>query len=376
MLKTRIDIVKKLINSVNLNYLNLDLIKKNSNYLYELHNKIKPLWQNINHKHSILNNDDDNFKKIFKITKNSLVGEYSFVANQMKKVNKIVKLSDSSLEFYYLDMGNYNEDINLINELFNQSVCLAKFQGLYDKQNILIIWIPVEKNRDFLFDVINEEKIQKSIDNFNAFTASGVTFGLTPKITVISRYEEVSKLLIHELIHNYNMDGSKYHGHNHSLIKDYVKIKNPKTPSNINNYDYSFSIYESYTELLSSYLSMIFRNIHLNNKSQLLKRFQIEIIMEILYSYNTIANLIKLNEYANYEEFKNEKKFKGDICVYEYYYLKALLYNNYELNLCLNEKEFIENYSKIINIEKNDPLLENIYNKAIKQTNFKYIFYD
>ncbi len=372
----KLNIIKKLINSVNLNKLNLNLINKNSVFLYDLHTKLKSFWKDINHKHEILNSDNKLYKNILNITKNSLVGEYDYINNELKKVNKIVKLNNSTLEFYYIDLGNYKNDIALINELFNQSICLAKYKDLYNEQNILIIWIPVERKRDFNFETINEENIQQSIDNFNAFTASGVTYGKNPRITIISRYEEISKLLLHELIHNYNLDGSSFHEHNYNLIKNYVEIKNPKTPSNLNNYDYSFSIYESYTELLSSYLSMIFRNINLNSKKELLERFKTEIIMEILYSYNTISNLIKLNNYEGFEDFKKEKKFRGDICVYEYYYLKGLLYNNYELCLCNSKEDFKKNYEKIINIEKDDILLEDIFRKSIEQTNFSYIFYD
>jgi len=71
------------------------------------------------------------------------------------------------------------------------------------------------------------------------------------------------------------------------------------------NYDYPYSIYESYTELLSSYLSIIFRNILLDSKKDLINRYKTEIIMEILYSYHTISNLIKLNNYRSYEDFLN-----------------------------------------------------------------------
>ena len=182
--------------------------------------------------------------------------------------------------------------------------------------------------------------------------------------------------MIHELIHNFNLDGSGFHNHNHSLIADYKNIKNPRTALPNDNYDYSYSIYESYTELLSSYISMIFRNINLDNKQDLIKRFESEILLELIYSYNTIANLIKLNEYRSYDDFESEKKFRGNICVYEYYYLKGLMYNNYKLLLCKTKEDFINNYSKIININKNDPLLKDIFNNMVTHTNFKYTFYD
>lgn len=376
MNKSRINIINKLVKSINLKNINFDLIKLNSNNLYKIHKKVKPLWIDTSIEHQVLKKEMTNYNNIYKIATTSLIGDYDYVQNEMHGTSEIVYLNDSNINFYYLNLGNYEDDKKLINFLFSQSVCLAKFSELYDKHNIIIIWIPIKTNRDYNFDTINQENLNNSIKNFNAFTASGVTYGDSPRITIISRYEEISKLLLHELIHNYNLDGSRYHEHNHDLIKMYKKIKNPKTMSNINNYDYSYSMYESYTELLSSYLSMIFRNINLNSKLDLIKRYETEILMELLYSYNTISNLIKLNDFKNFEDFEKEKKFKGDICVYEYYYLKGLLYNNYELSLCYNKTDFLKNYEKLISIDKDDILLKDVFNNMVTHTNFKYNFYD
>lgn len=376
MNKSRIDIITKLVKSINLANINYPLIKSNSNKLYKIHSNLKPFWNEKKHTSRQLDKDNDIYKKIYKLTSTSLIADYPYVQNELKKTNNIIKLSDSNINFYYLNFGEYEQDINLINNLFNQSLCLAKYCRLYGKSDIVIIWIPIKSNRDFSFDVINEENLRSSIDNFNGFTASGVTYGLNPRITIVSRYEEIAKLLIHELIHNFNLDGSGFHNHNHSLIANYKNIKNPRTTLPIDNYDYSYSIYESYTELLSSYISMIFRNINLDNKQDLINRFESEILLELIYSYNTIANLIKLNEYRSYDDFESEKKFRGDICVYEYYYLKGLMYNNYKLKLSSSKEDFQNNYSKIININKNDPLLKDIFNNMVPQTNFKYTFYD
>ena len=374
--KSKIDIITQLVNSIDLGNINYSIIKSNCNYLYNIFKDIKALWLNDNYEHLTLKKDSEKYKNTMKIVKNSLLADYNYLKNELTKINQIIKLSDSNITFYYLDLGNYKSDIKIINNLFFQSVCLAKYSNLYGKTDVVIIWIPIDRKRDYIHETINKENLESSIENFNAFTASGVTYGQNPRITIISRYEEIGKLLIHELIHNFDLDGSGYHEHNDSLIKSYKKIKNPQTASQIKNYDYSYSIYESYTELLSSYLSMIFRNIDLVNKKDILSRFEAEILLELLYSYNTIANLIRLNDYESYEDFETEKKFRGDICVYEYYYLKGLMYNNYELKICNNKEMFQENYFNVININKDDSLLKDIFKNMKKQTNFGYIFYD
>ena len=75
----------------------------------------------------------------------------------------------------------------------------------------------------------------KSTSNFEAFTASGLTYNKKPRITVITRYEEIDKLLFHELIHNYYLDGSKYHREIKNVILTYEKSKND------DNYNYEYS---------------------------------------------------------------------------------------------------------------------------------------
>jgi hypothetical protein len=284
-------------------------------------------------------------------------------------------LKEVNIIFYYFDLGRYKKDIKMINYLFNQTITLAKFYNKYGENNneIIVLWLPIDSNRDFNFDKIDRDTLDKCTENFNAFTASGVTFGDSPRYTIISRYEEVSKLLLHELIHNLNMDGNHYHDHNYKLIDEYKDTKG-------NNYDYEYSIYESYTEILSSYLNLIFRNIDLDDKEQIINNLIVQIIIELLYSYNVVGNLMRLNDYKSFESFKKIEEFKGEICVYEYYYLKGLMYNNFKIiiinsnnGLCQNFKNI---YEKIINIDKDDKLLQDVCNNHIKNTNLSYIFYD
>lgn len=381
----KVNIVKKLINQIDLSNINYQLIKKNSKYIADIFINIKKYWINYANSTDLhIPIEKSEYEHIYKIISNSFLSDNIKFSQTLKNIKKFIKLTMDKVTFIYADLGNYSQDINSINQLFSQTICLSKFTPTVipnSNHKILVIWIPIDSPRDFLFDEITKSTLNKSVNNFNAFTASGVTFNHNPRISIITRYEEISKLLIHELIHNLYLDGSNHHNHNHSLINSYQLIKNPKqsnsldlATSDILNYDYPFSIYESYTELLSSYLSMGFRNINCANTKKFVQRIKTEIIMELLYSYNTIGNLIKLNK-LNYQEFKKHPKFLGDICFYEYYFLKALEYNNLDFILPTNKKDFKQTYLKIININKNDLLLENICENTIKQINFKYTFY-
>jgi hypothetical protein len=372
----KIPIIKQLIENIDINKISYPLIKSNARTLYKLYLELKANWELIDCNQIKIFPDSPEYKKILHIVTNSLLSEYLFVNTELEKLsdNCVVKISHNNISFYYLNLGKYEQDIEHITQLFNQAYCLAKYSNI--TQEVVIIWVPINSSRDWNFQTINSDTLKKSFDNFTAFTASGVTFGTSPRITIISRYESVDKLMLHELIHNYNLDGSNHHEHNHKLISDYKKIKNPETKVLIENYDYPYSIYESWTELYSGYLRMCFRNIMLSDEKEIINRFITEILVELLYSYNTICNLIKINNYSSFKDFSVNKKFFGEICTYEYYYLKGLLYNNLKLCIPKTKKQFEQVYRQIISIEKDDPLLENVFLHSVEQRNFNYVFYE
>ena len=80
-----------------------------------------------------------NYREIMQIVNNSMLITYSYVKEELKKLKKIIQISDLNIKFYYLDLGNYDSDIELINNLFNQSTCLAKYCKLYGKSDVIII---------------------------------------------------------------------------------------------------------------------------------------------------------------------------------------------------------------------------------------------
>lgn len=383
ILNQNIKIITHLINSINLKNINFTLIKKNAKYLYNLLIKIKKIWidKNQNRNYTIIDKKSKKFNEIITIVSESYLSKYDIINQELLKIHNIIKFKYENIVFYYLNQTTDIFDIKLINYMFNQTITLAKYYNI--KNNIIIIWLPIDINRDFIFDSINKDNLTHSTLNYNAFTASGVTFGTEPRYTIITRYEEVSKLLLHELIHNFNIDGhpqnlqnshqSHYIDKINKIIKTYSTIKNNKYNSET-NYDYEFSIYESYTELLSSYLNIIFLTIDLETSDLIILELEKKITIELLYSYNTIANLIHINNYKSYDEFYKKEVFVGNICIFEYYYLKGLMYNNYELNYYDNA-DMLKIYSNIISMNRYDKLLKEITQKFIKQQNYKYLFY-
>lgn len=376
-MNNKIEIVQKLIGNINKSLINLDILNKNIEFLIDKYNTIKKIWLElniINIKIINLEKDSELYNKIISILDKCYLNRFKYFKKTIKNIISIKLITYLNVSFYYIQINNssYEEDMIKFKQLFFEAITLAKYYNNLDiAKNIMIIWLPINKSRDFNFDVINKDNLVKSIDSFNAFTASGVTFGTTTKVSILTRYEEINKLMYHELIHNFGVDGTSYHDffQETGILLRYKEIKANKS------YHYDYSIYESYTELLSSYLNIIFRILEENKLENKLKNiFLSRIIIEILYSYNTISNIIKLNNFTNYNDFIKNKTFVGEICFYEYYFLKALLYNNLVLKKIECQNDYLKLYDKIITINHDD-LLKEIFDKSIKQNNFSYIFY-
>ena len=373
-MNNKIEIIQTLLDKIDTSLINLNIIKKNIKFLMNEYRDIKKFYlQFLNLKIQIIDipKDSELYEQTLSIIENSYLSTFDYINNKIKDVISIKLIKYLNLSFYYIQLYNKSieNDLSIFKNLFIEAITLINHYK--NKKNIVIIWIPIRKNRDFNYSLINKENINSSINNFNAFTASGVTFNHNPRISILTRYEEINKLMYHELIHNFGIDGSDYHNEikKDGILEKYIKIKTK------NSYNYEYSLYESYTELVSSYLNIIFITIRQNISDEKLKYILMsKIIIEIIYSYNTISNIIKLNNFTDYESFKKNKIFCGDICFYEYYFLKALLYNNLILEKPVNKDDFLRYYPKIIKID-DDNLLKEVFNKSIKQNNFSYIFF-
>ena len=387
----KIEIINDLINlteQINLTNINIEQIKLNINKLSEIYLQLKTIYSNINIneiKYKVYPNEDSKCDYIKSLLFESFLAQNHNINTIVTDSNYLHCLKYSNIEFYWLDdfeSNVKNYDISL--EMIKMSICLNqyRFTNNPDKIKRIIIWIPIDKQRNFSFNQINKSNLKKTEDNFEAFVASGVTFGSNPKFTIVTRYEEVEKLLIHELIHNYGIDGSNYHNKLTNTINKYKILKNNMV-NNISsntkiNYDYEYSIYESYTELLSTYFYLLFKNLSDNIQPDKIKKKLLgQIIVELIYSYNLISNLAYLNGFDTWDEFKNNLTFEGDICVYEYYFIKGLMYNNYQIEIGTKLEDYKDIYQKIIDLAEkiklsDDQLLKQIYKTHKKQQNFKY----
>jgi hypothetical protein len=352
----KINMMNKLSKKFNYNNINFSILNSNIKLLLDYYYELKNILNNIQIEYTVYPCDKN---EIINIIKKFEIYKYIYIKNFVNNCKVYIKLIYKNITFYYISQDNYDKDLELIKKLFRITLIMSIFSK--NDKDIIVVWIPVDKKRNFDYQYIDNDNLKETEDNFEAFVASGVTNDNT---TIISRYEEIEKLLLHELIHNLNLDGSDYHSYLRDIIKDY---------NTNNNYKYEYSIYESYTELLSSYLNILFSLMN-DEQTNIEERIKARVIIEYIYSCNVLANLLSINKYQSYQEFiDNDEYFKGNICTYEYYYLKCPMYNNFKLLKLLTKQDFKQNLINIMDIDKTNRDID--LSKYVKDTNFRYIYF-
>ena len=174
---------------------------------------------------------------------------------------------------------------------------------------------------------------------------------------VIYRNEELFKILIHELIHYYNID---------QFIKEDNKVSNYLLNYiyNINTPKKELKIYEACTETIATILNIIFFSEKIN-MDNLINNLYIEIVFSLiqnskLFKYSNIENSKDI-----YLKYKKPTKFKQNTFVFEYHYLKSKLLLNFN-----NLIKFINNNTKTDEYYINDDdILLNLTIPKINNTN-------
>ena len=150
-----------------------------------------------------------------------------------------------------------------------------------------------------------------------AFNVSGLT-NRQSKLIILTRKEEIIKLLFHELIHYVGLDAV--------LVGKTYQVK-----WNIKNRMVNIS--EAYTEFVSIIMYCMFVSIHLKPvvKMDLLRLLNELLSTEIQYSVKLSANILKLYGYSfdTYQKFfktVDGSPKSSPICTWEYVFLRTVLF--------------------------------------------------
>lgn len=263
--------------------------------------------------------------------------------------------------FHYIHSSlNPNNTFNIIIKTYNGNINLHYYGKIYMKLLAFTIYIinlftnMFPHNYDDLTIYIYPHKIKRLLDDKpenlqrdnKYFVPSGMTF-LDEKIILLTRKEELIKLLIHELIHYAELD-------------DYLKIyKNCK-------------LNEAYTEFLSI---IIFYSIIslLKNKdyNELIKQ-------ETLYSQKLAKRILNYFNLSPEIFFKsNYEIINNNLYTYEYIFLRGIYLMNYNLLIdkLLQKKFKSDNEILILLLKLNTKDYEDSIDKIIdNDKSAKYIF--
>ena len=264
---------------------------------------------------------------------------------------------------------SFNIFRDIVNHLFNKKIYTKKNRKIiiyYNKKiksNIikkitsifdLFDYLTGKDNKYYIEIYLTDKKkiINNNIqeigpDNIN----SGAT--LPGHYIILWRYEELHKVLIHELVHYLKLDMSKYQD---KFRKIYEKINIENMISKISKKNTNPN--EAYTELLALLIMSIWKyKYNKYNDISLNDYINKRLTIELGWSYHQISKIIKFFKcYEKYESlFTCSCTFKQDTNVLSYFLLKTFYLQN--INIFLKEFKLKNLY---MTSDKSDNILSEI----------------
>lgn len=282
--------------------------------------------------------------------------------NRAIEVNMRVKKSKIRMFFLYA-----YEDREYVSILIH---AVNTFFHIFNTSDDLNLYICLNRNERSLMTGCKKhtECIHHMRKNSLAMSVSGTTNISTGEI-YLTRKEEITKLLFHELIHFFELDSGF---RNDRLQLDW-------------DIEDQLVVYEAYTEFLSVVINSAYLSCHLQGDINMI--FKRILSREINYSVFLCATILKFYGYnnANYTDFFKKKihSHKQPIYLWEYIFVRT------QLMLCINDMMRLicpsysvnkDNYDQIMNIITNDEqLIESLSNKHLWNVNFdsaSYLLFD
>lgn len=244
--------------------------------------------------------------------------------------------NNNNIHLYFL-LSSYDKNEGYISVILHAlNTFCHYFNYNYDK---LVIYICLDKNMRNITKYPQKEDNYEQIFQYlhktsQAFNVGGITKKYN-KTIILTRSEEIIKLMYHELIH-------------------YVGLDEPFSEIMLNKPNTNYS--EAYTEFVSILLNCAYHSIHLHGVTghDLRQIYKKLLIGEINYSLFLTSNIIKFFGFNpnNYEQFFKIYRYKkfAPIFVWEYiiYRTRLLLDINLILSLTKNFKVITLNDRDII----------------------------
>lgn len=244
--------------------------------------------------------------------------------NDLEKMNFAyiisIKINENIVTIYFL-LEKYEDYpyISMIIHVIN--IFCHMFPSNYDGMNIYVCLDNNKRNIANVLEIDNLSRRYKFLnENSLAFTVSGMT-NYTKKKIIVTKKEEIIKLLLHELIHYSKLDENLFQ------IQDNL---NMQFSYKINSLIFS----EAYTEFLAIILTSIHHSIFISAEINISKKIIFEkiISLEMENSYFLSSNVLKFFGYTKYtfiDFFKGSGNYVySPISICEYVFIRSQLFVN------------------------------------------------
>ena len=153
----KIEIIQTLLEKIDTSLINLKIIKKNIKFLMSEYREIKKFYLQFSSlKLQIIDipKDSELYNQTLSIIKNSYLSSFNYINAKVTDIISLKLIKYSNFSYYYVQLDNISleKDLLIFKNLFLEALTLINHYKKNTK-NIILIWIPIRRNRDFNFSV-------------------------------------------------------------------------------------------------------------------------------------------------------------------------------------------------------------------------------
>jgi len=292
-----------------------------------------------------------------------------FFNDMLNMKNQLIYKTDNATIYFIHDNNPINREI-----LFHIAVAVHIFAQLFkcDLSKLSIFVGLTNQNRNIYVDKITKDMFSTIKQKSEGLTVSGMTIK-HEKTIILTKKEEIVKLLFHELAHYIGLD---------NVLNKCNKLFNWDVDNK------KLNVAESYAEFISVVLNTAFNTcvLIIRGKSKEIKNinnvFNSFLLNEIEYSIYLTARILNLYGYdeTNYREFFNSSKKKNScpIYIWEYVFLRTQLLFNID-KVIAKSNNFYATEEMCNMFEFDEDLMFKIgsyLSRLVKMENISFLYYD
>ena len=327
------------------------------NQMYKFYDLIKKVYtQDLN---IVIHENINQNTKVIHDIKNNLFSKNTFVSSNIgKTLDKYIYAHEvicNKIHILY-----FSTKIRLTKkEISDVTLCIYRVHALkqlFNNNKKIVISV---------FPTLFKKTINKLSKKFKPLGTNNVNGGLTfysladsdNGTIIIWRYEELRKVLIHELFHAIYLDLGLIL--NEDIFQNYMKVK-----FKLNKF---IGVNESYVETIASMFNVLLHIVETRKSKEYIKYY---IQVELFYAVTKASQILHYYNFSSLNELikSNKKEFNQNSNVFSYYILKTLILHKFDKIMNILSKTNCVNNHFILNKNKDCSLnylqiISNIYSK-------------